>query len=92
MPKDDANLQETVKQLAEIFSDIKTEEDLHTTVALIKSHYVKREDIDKMIWARIEQNQKNKSEGKINWTIVLQTVIAAIIVAGIAGVWASKGT
>ena len=90
-PKEDDNLQKTVEKLAEIFSNIKTEEDLHTQVAIIKSHYVKKDDITKMVWDAIKENQETQKRGRINWLIILQVVIAAIILAALGAIFHSQG-
>jgi len=99
-----ADPNKTYSQVRDLLIEIKEQAKFETRLSLIEQeleNYVKETDIHKMISAKLkkfeEDQQKidRKIQGKtINWTAILQTIIAGAILATITAVvtyYATRG-
>lgn len=90
----DADKKETVTHLKGLLAQLTSDADFDKRVAKIEDNYYNSREIDDMIWNRIKVHQANQDKIKaavesekqkndldnINWTAIIQTVIAALII------------
>lgn len=79
MAEDDDTLPERYNHLKDLLDKIGKEADTEKRLTIIEQHYQKKDDISKMIWSAIATNETNNNKNRINWTALLQTVLASVI-------------
>ena len=79
MADDDDTLPERYNHLKDLLDKIGKEADTEKRLIIIEQHYQKRDEINKMIWTAIKQNEENNNKNRINWTAIVQSVLASVI-------------
>lgn len=82
--EDKETLPTTYNKIVELLAKLNKEADFNTRLSLIESQYKKQDEIDKMIWNRIDQNETNNNKNRINWTAILQGVLISVISVAVA--------
>jgi large-conductance mechanosensitive channel len=92
-------------QLMDLLSKLTEDADLDKRIAKMEDNYLKESEIDDLIWKSIRINQGNIDKldkavdkaneknnlTKINYTTIIQTVIAALIIAIISYMIQNRG-
>ena len=82
MTQKNENVKEMYEQVAKVLTQLTRESDILERITVIESKYKSGEDIGRMIWKNIRQNEENNSKDRVNWTAILQNVIIAVVSAG----------
>lgn len=91
MPPEDETAKHTYDQITDLIGKLNGEASIDGRLIKIESTYKTGDQINKLIWAAIDKNDQNNNKNKINWNVIVQGVMIAVISAAMMYFYSGGG-